>query len=99
MKDIPVSGNYKHQVEVIIHNPCGIKIRPEKQIAEVLSLSRGRVKKMMDLGDIQVQNISSQEIVIYVKDYLMNQEERCEPEQIGGNDTSGEEVNGICRRN
>ena len=65
LKDIPVSGNYKHQVEVIIHNPCEIKIRPEKQIAEVLNLSRSQVKKLMDSGDIQVQNISSHEICIF----------------------------------
>ena len=52
---IPDCKNYQHPVEIMIHNPCGLKIRPEKQIAEVLNLSRSQVEKMMEQGDITVQ--------------------------------------------
>lgn len=38
-----------------IHNPCGLKIRPEKQIAEVLGLSRSQVKKRMEQGEIVIE--------------------------------------------
>ena len=44
LKGIPDSKDYQYPVEIRIHNPCGLKIRSEKQIAEVLSLSRSQVK-------------------------------------------------------
>lgn len=56
------SKDYQHPVEIVIHNPCGLKIRPEKQIAEVLSLSRSQVKKMIELGDITVQEVNQSRI-------------------------------------
>lgn len=71
LKGISDGTNREHPVEIMIHNPCGIKIRPEKQIAEVLSLSRSQVKKMTELGDITVQVISSQIISFYVKAQLL----------------------------
>ena len=70
LRGIPDSKDYQYPVEIMIHNPCGLKIRPEKQIAEVLCLSRSQVKKMMELGNITVENISPQVITIYVKDDL-----------------------------
>ena len=74
LKGISDGANYEQLVEIVIHNPCGLKIRPEKQIAEVLSLSRSQVKKMTELGDIAVQIVSPQVISFYVKAYLMRQE-------------------------
>ncbi len=38
---------------VTIHNPCQLKIRPEKQIAEVLGLSRSQVKGLVEKGEIE----------------------------------------------
>ena len=63
---IPDSKNYQHPVEIMIHNPCRLKIRPERQIAEVLYLSRSQVKKMMELGDITIQTISPKVISVSV---------------------------------
>ena len=74
LKGITDSSNLKHQVEIVIHNPYGLKIRPEKQIAEILGLSRSQANNLMEQRDIKVQNISPQVISIHVKDYLMKQE-------------------------
>lgn len=69
------SKDYQYPVEIMIHNPCGLKIRPEKQIAEVLCLSRSQVKKMMELGNITVQTISPQVISVSVNTYFFHMEE------------------------
>ena len=74
LKGISDGMNREHPVEIVIHNPCGLKIRLEKQIAEVLSLSRSQVKKVTELGDIAVQTISTQVISCYVKAHLMRPE-------------------------
>ena len=42
----------------VIQNPYGLKIRPEKQIAEVLGLSRSQVKRLVEQGEIQVEMLS-----------------------------------------
>ncbi len=43
----------KEQVVVAINNPYQLKIRPEKQIAEALGLSRGQVKGLLEKGEIE----------------------------------------------
>lgn len=53
------------QVLVVIHNPNHLKIRPEKQVAEVLKLSRSQVKKFLDKEEIKIDIISSQWIYCY----------------------------------
>lgn len=67
LKGISGSTHHEQSVEIVIHNPCGLKIRPEKQVAEVLSFSRSQVKKRMEMGDITMQIISPQIISFYVK--------------------------------
>lgn len=42
-----------------IYNPYGLKIRPEKQLAEVLGISRSNVKKQMEQEKIQMEEVSS----------------------------------------
>lgn len=42
----------------MIHNPYGLKIRPEKQIAEVLKLSRSQVQRMIREGEMEMEKIS-----------------------------------------
>ena len=68
LQDTLNSTDHKHQVEMIIHNPCGLKIRPEKQIVEILNLSRSQVKNLMEQGDIEIQNISAQVITVFLKE-------------------------------
>lgn len=41
---------------ITVNNPFGLRIRPEKQIAEVLGLSRSKVKSLMEKGEIIYRN-------------------------------------------
>lgn len=50
------------QVNIIINNPYNLKIRPERQIAEILGISRSCVKKMMEHGEITAEVTSSQSV-------------------------------------
>lgn len=43
----------EEQITVVIHNPYQLKIRPEKQMAEVLGLSRSQVKSLLEKGEIE----------------------------------------------
>lgn len=61
----------EQQIMISIHNPCGLKIRPEKQIAGMLGLSRNQVQKMMQAGEIELENISPQFVSFYVKEHLL----------------------------
>ena len=45
----------KEHIVVTIHNPYQLKMRPEKQIAEALGLSRSRVKNLLEEGAIEVR--------------------------------------------
>ena len=74
LKDLRDHFGHGHQVEITIHNPYGLKIRPEKQIAEILNLSRSQTKKLTELGDIKLQDILPQSITICVESYLLEQE-------------------------
>lgn len=65
------TDGHKQQIMVSIHNPCGLKIRPEKQIAGILGLSRNQVQKMMQEGEIEPVNISPQFVSFYVKEHLL----------------------------
>ena len=64
----------EEHVQIIIQNPYGLKIRPEKQIAEVLELSRSSVKKKMEQEEIKIENQSSQCISVYMNKNLIEKE-------------------------
>ena len=49
-----------------IHNSYELKIRPEKQIAVVLRLSKSKVQKMIQQGEIELINVTSQCVSAYV---------------------------------
>ena len=49
-----------------IHNSNELKIRPEKQIAAVLGLSKSQVQKMIQQGEIELVNITLQYVSAYV---------------------------------
>lgn len=57
----------RQEAELIIHNPCALKIRPEKQIAEILGLSVGKVKKMMEQEKILAEMISLQLLSVRIE--------------------------------
>ncbi len=64
------SGSDK-SMELTIHNPCGLKIRPEKQIADVLGLSRSQVKKRMAQGEILVDETDFGKLHFYSPHCIM----------------------------
>ena len=43
------------QIVVAINNPYQLKIRPEKQIAEILGLSRSQVKNLLEKGKMELK--------------------------------------------
>ena len=43
------------EIEITINNPYQLKIRPEKQIAEILGLSRSQVKNLLERGEMEVK--------------------------------------------
>lgn len=61
------------QTYIIIHNPWGLKLRPEKQMAEILALSRSKVKKMLEQGELKMDAVSSQLISFYVPNHFTGQ--------------------------
>ena len=50
----------ENQELITIRNPYVLKIRPEKQIAEVLGMSRSSVKKEMEQEKILIEAVSSE---------------------------------------
>ena len=57
---------YGGRAVIIIRNPYGLKVRPEKQIAEILIMSRSQVKKMIEEEKIRVENTSLQVISVWI---------------------------------
>lgn len=49
------SSDFGEQIEVTISNPYRLRIRPEKQIAEVLGLSRSQVKSLLEKGELELK--------------------------------------------
>ncbi len=49
------SSDFGEQTMITISNPYRLKIRPEKQIAEVLGLSRSQVKSLLEKGEIELK--------------------------------------------
>lgn len=63
------------QTVLTIHNPYGLKIRPEKQIAEVLNLSRSQVQKMVKEERMKVERISPQAVSVHIRDGIRREPE------------------------
>lgn len=48
-------GDFVEQAVIAVNNPYQLKIRPEKQIAEILGLSRSQVKNLLDKGKMELK--------------------------------------------
>ncbi len=59
-------GDFEDQIVIEIHNPYQLKIRPEKQIAEILGLSRSQVKKLLERGGMELKKELPQFISVSV---------------------------------
>lgn len=65
-----IQNNYNEHIVIIIHNPCCLKIRPEKQLAEILELSTSYVKKLLDRKEITTDYISPQSISVNISSHI-----------------------------
>ena len=59
-------SNCNKRILLQIQNSNELKIRPEKQIATVLGLSISQVHKMIQQGEIELKNVTSQCVSVYV---------------------------------
>lgn len=48
-------GDLEERILIAVHNPYQLKIRPEKQIAEILGLSRSQVKNLLEEGKMELK--------------------------------------------
>ena len=62
----PEDNDFIGQTVLEIHNPHELKIRPEKQIAEALGLSRSQIQKMLQREEIKLEHVSPQSISVRV---------------------------------
>ena len=58
------------QIMILIHNPCCLKIRPEKQISQVLGVSASYAKKLLACEEIKIESTSPQLISVNVNNYI-----------------------------
>ncbi|MBQ9142919.1 MAG: DUF2441 domain-containing protein [Lachnospiraceae bacterium] len=65
--DLPGVEGVSGEVQMLLHNPYGLKLRPEKLAAQVLGLSRSQVKRRLELGHIEILQ-KSDRIQIVVKE-------------------------------
>lgn len=56
------SGSFWESDLITIHNPFGLKLRAEKQIAMILGLSRSQVKSLMERGELELERKLPQQI-------------------------------------
>ena len=57
-------GEQDGPVILTIHNPCGLKVRPEKQVAAALGLSTSQVRKMIREGGLVLTQASSHTVSV-----------------------------------
>ena len=48
-------GDFDEQIVIAINNPYQLKIRPEKQIAAILGVSRSQEKKLLEKGEMKLK--------------------------------------------
>ncbi len=58
--------NFEDQIVIAINNPYQLKIRPEKQIAEILGLSRSQIKNLLEKGEMELKTELPQFISIRI---------------------------------
>lgn len=55
-----------------VYNTYGLKIRPEKQIAEILGMSRSQVQKMLREGELHWEAVQPQAISVRMSEQIFN---------------------------
>lgn len=64
---------YDGHIMIQIHNPGCLKIRPEKQIAEIIGLSTSYVKKLLDRRVISTDFVSSQFVSVNIQQHIWDE--------------------------
>lgn len=59
-------GDFEERIVIAINNPYQLKIRPEKQIAEILGLSRSQIKNLLEKGEMELKTELPQFISVSV---------------------------------
>lgn len=54
-RDVKETVNGGPQIRLSPHNPYGLKIRPERQITEILGISGNQAKRMLREGEIVLE--------------------------------------------
>jgi len=68
-------GDFEEQIIVAINNSYQLKIHSEKQIAEILGLSRSQVKNLLEKGEMELKAELPQFISISIT-FLNNSKNR-----------------------
>lgn len=66
-------GTGEGRLVLTVHNTYGLKIRPEKQIAEILGMSRSQVQKMLREGALQWEAVQPQTISVRMNQQIFDQ--------------------------
>lgn len=72
INEIVESDIFEGKVLLTIHNPYMLKIRPEKQISEILGLSRNQIKDLIIQGKIYLDTSIPQIISVTIDSYLLH---------------------------
>lgn len=67
-KSTELSCQSGQQLQIVIRNPHGLKIRPEKQLSECLGISASQVRKLLEQGIITLEKAPLQSVSACVKD-------------------------------
>ncbi len=59
-------SDFGEQIVIAIKNPYQLKLRPEKQIAEILGMSRSQVKNLLEKGKMELKAELPQLVSIHV---------------------------------
>ncbi|MCM1308640.1 MAG: DUF1062 domain-containing protein [Butyrivibrio sp.] len=66
--DESIGAGYRH---IEIYNPHGLRLRPEKQLAEVTGLSVSRVKKLLEQEKVEIKAASAQFVSFCVSEGVL----------------------------
>ena len=66
LRETTENSDCNERILLQIHNSYELKIRPEKQIAAVLGLSKSQIQKMIQQGEIELINVTSRCVSAFV---------------------------------
>lgn len=55
LHEVTEYSDFEERNIIAVNNPYQLNIRPEKQIAEILGMSRSQVKNLLEKGEIEIE--------------------------------------------